>query len=160
MKAWAHLLVAGVLSIGTAFFTWIWIISGNYCDSYSCGFDPGTANLSFVSLGYLCAFMEGTEIIAALRTGNVPETPRQRNARIRGAWLVLAGSFICFAGFYEVNNTLTTCPSSGCSQANLLNIFGPLWALFYSGIFIIAYGGFRVMRSRFVKNSSVETIQN
>jgi hypothetical protein len=157
LKAFGHFAVAAVLTFATYFFTWIWFVSGQVCsDVYgSCTFEPSYANVSFISLGILCGFLACTETVIAFKSRNLgsitSESPRQHKFRIMGIWSMVIGALIAFAGFYDFNNMLVSCPADGCSASALMGIYGPIYAMFYSGMILVALGDLLVMATKFMK---------
>jgi hypothetical protein len=152
-----HFMVAAILALGTLFFIWIWFVSGQYCGEISCYFSPSYANASFASLGFFCAFLVGTESVIGLKSKTLSiiaaESQRQRKFRLTGIWLMVTGAFIALGGLYAVNSTMIMCPGNGCSPAVLWAIYGPLWALFYAGLGLVAFGEILVLATKFMKNN-------
>jgi hypothetical protein len=160
LKPWMHFAVATVLAFGSIFFAWIWFVSGQSCiptplGVQGCTFNPRQANISFVSLAFDCALLTCIESVIGFKSRKVgklvPEPARQHKFRVWGIWLMIIGAIIAFAGFYEVNNTLVMCPAGGCSASEIMTIYGPLYAIFYSGMTLVVLGDPLILATKFMK---------
>jgi hypothetical protein len=160
LKAWGHLTVAVFLTLASVFFTWIWFISGNTnCIPTAlgvggCSFNPSDGNMSFVSVAALCIFLAGTESTIALKSmgnRNLVEAPSQSRYRKRGIVFITIGTVLSFIGFYLFNTTMVYCPANGCSNAEMLAIYGPLLGLLYIGMILVALGDVFILKTKFMK---------
>ena len=159
LKSLAHFAVAAVLAFGAFFFTWAWFVSGQFCFESPCSFNPNLANTSFVSLGFYCAFLVSAESVIGWKSRGIgnftKESPRQHKFRMVGIWLMVIGALIAFAGFYDLNNTLVSCPAGGCSASALMSIYGPMYGMFYAGMILVALGDVLIMKTKFMKTPAM-----
>jgi hypothetical protein len=148
LRALGHICFTVLLTLASLFFTWMWYVSGRSCiptplGVQGCSFNPSDANKSFVSATALCAFLVGTEFTIARKSisnRSLAESPSQYKYRKRGIRFITIGAALSFIGFYLFNTTMVSCPVDGCSSAEMLAVYGPLLALLYVGMVLIAIG--------------------
>lgn len=140
LKGSLHIVLGAALALSTGFFVYIWDASG--------------LQLQFLSIGMLCAFLAGVEIVIGLRVrriANVIDSAGQRSMRRTGQAFVLIGVLLAVFGLYMLNTTMVMCPNGGCDSSTLWAIYGPYIVSFYGGEALIAAGALLVLCSKFVR---------
>jgi hypothetical protein len=166
--SWVHYVLATILAFGTFFFVWIWFMphTGPDC-SPICNYDPSQSNISFLSVAICCALLTFIESVIGFKSRNdevgkpvVPEpsSKRQRKFRILGILFLLIGTFVAFAGFYQLNSTsfqnsllVPLCFPRGCSPSEIIAINSPFYAILYGGMILVGLGEVLILATKFMR---------
>lgn len=115
-----------------------------------CGYIPGHANVTFISLGFLSAFLFGVECLnlaTRKRQWNTGyESPNQRKIRRFGLGSILLGVSFAVYGLYELNTTIMGCNAFGCGSLPISYYFS-----FYIGLCLVAIGAVSMLASKLVQ---------
>jgi hypothetical protein len=135
---------------------WTWLLAG--------GLSPNEgqiqANITFISMGFLSAFIFGVESLnlstsrRQWKTGY--ESQQQRQIRRISFWSIVLGLTLTVYGLFELNTTIMGCNAYGCGSLPLSD-----YVSFYLGLSLLEIGPALMLVAKFVqprfKQPQIET---